>query len=240
MLKYVIEIRNKFILLTITFFSTLSICYWYKDVLLFLLTQMHINDENLYFIFTDVTELASVYFRLIFFITVQTTIWYSVFHIFSFLATALYPQEFKFIKFLLKGGTFFWFFSCLLSSYILIPFGWRFFLSFQYPSDFYFEARISEYLNFYNNAYVMCVVYFQSLTLFFVFLLDIQYSHLYIRRYRKLYYYAFLIFATLITPPDLISQTFATFFAVLAYESLLLLTILNYWLQHSNSATNLN
>lgn len=225
MLKYLLEIRNKFTLLIITLFSTLLVCYWYKDVLLFLVTQMHLNDVNLYFIFTDVTELFLVYFRLVFFFSIQIATWYLFYHLLSFLSTALYFYEFKFISFLLGSGTFFWFFSSLLSSYILIPFGWNFFLSFQLQQGFYFEARLNEYFNFYSNVYFLCLIYCQLLTLLFLFLANIQQNYSYIKKYRKLYYYTFLIFSTLVTPPDLISQILTTLLITLVYEVILLFSI---------------
>ena len=234
MLKYLLEIRNKFILLVVTVFSTLLVCYWYKDVLLFLLTQMHLNDESLYFIFTDVTELFSVYFRVILFFSVQITLWYLIYHIFSFLSTALYFQEFKFVSFLFNSGTFFWFLSGLLSSYILVPFGWNFFLSFQFQQGFYFEARISEYFYFYNNAYFLCLTYCQLFTILLFFLADIQQNYLYIKKYRKLYYYLFLIFSTLVTPPDLVSQILTTFLVTAIYEVILLFSIFKFLFRQSN------
>lgn len=238
MLRYILELRNKFILLTITFFSTSLICYWYKDVLLFLVTQMHLNNENLYFIFTDVTELFSVYFKIIFFFAFQVSVWYFFYHFLSFLTTALYFHEFKFIRFLCVSGTLFWFIAILLSSYMLIPFGWNFFLSFQSQHEFYFEARISEYFKFYSNVYVLCFMYCQFFTLLFFFLVDIYRNYCYIKKYRKLYYYVFLIFATLMTPPDLISQIFTTFFITIIYEIVLLLSILNFHLKQSSLVTN--
>jgi len=234
MLKYLLEIRNKFILLAITFVSTLVVCYYYKEVLLFLVTQMHLNSEGLYFIFTDVTELVSVYFRLILFISLQSSLWYSFFHLFSFISTALHIQEFKFMSFLFNGGTFFLFLSCLLSSYVLIPFGWNFFLSFHSQHGFYFEARINEYLNFYVNIYSLCLLYCELFTILFFFLIDVQQNYSYIKKYRKLYYYIFLIFATLITPPDLITQISTTFLVILIYEILLFLTIINFCIRQFN------
>ena len=222
MSQYFLEIRNKFILLAITIFSTLLICYWYKEVLLFLLTQMHINDENLYFIFTDVTELFSVYLKLIFFFSIQITLWYSFYYLFSFLSTALYSYEFKVISFFLSSSTFFLVLSSLLSSYIIIPFGWNFFLSFQSQQGFYFEARISEYFNFYNNTYILCLIYCQLFTLLFIFLAEIEQNYFYIKKYRKLYYYAFLIFATL-------SQLATTFFLVTIYEMVLLFSLFKFY-----------
>jgi len=225
MLKYLFEIQNKFILLVLTVLSTLFVCYWYKDLLLFLVTQMHLNEENLYFIFTDVTELFSVYFQVIFFFWIQITLWYSFYHIFSFLSTALYFQEFKFISFLFKSGTLLWFISILLSSYVIVPFGWNFFLSFQSQQGFYFEARINEYFDFYSNAYFVCVVYCQLFTVFFILLADFQQNYLYIKRYRKFHYYLFLIFSTFLTPPDIISQILMTVLLTAIYEFMLLFSV---------------
>nr|AVR57679.1 SecY-independent transporter protein [Halamphora calidilacuna] len=230
MLQYFLELRNKSILLMITFFSTLLICYWYKEMLLFLVTQMHLNDENFYFIFTDVTELFVVYFKVIFLIAFQVSLWYFLYHLFSFLATALYLHELKFISFLGTVGTIFWFLSILLSSYFIIPFSWNFFLSFQSQHGFYFEARISEYLKFYTDTYILCLVYCQFVTLFFIFSINTKQNYSYIKKYRKLYFYAFLLCATLMTPPDLASQLFTTFFLMLTYESVVLFSIFNYYL----------
>ena len=239
MIEYLLELRHKFILLIITFFSTLIVCYCYKDVLLFLITQMHLNDETLYFIFTDVTELLSVYLKISFFFSIQVSIWYFFYYLFSFLVTALYFNEFKFINFMLISGTFFWLLAVLLSSYIIIPFGWKFFLSFQLQQSFYFEARISDYFNFYTHAYILCLVYCELFILLFIFLVDIQQNYYYIKNYRKMYYYVFLIFATLMTPPDLISQLLTTFFLILIYEIVLLFAIFSFCLKMSNSVTNL-
>lgn len=238
MLKYFLELRNKFILLIIIFSTTLIVCYCYKDALLFLVTQMHLNDENLYFIFTDVTELLSVYLKIVFFFSVQVIVWYFFYYLFSFLTTALYFNEFKLINFLLLSGTFFWFLSVLISSYILIPFGWSFFLSFQFQQGFYFEAHISNYFNFYIHAYILCLIYCQLFTLLFIFLADIQQNYFYIKNYRKVYYYVFLLFATLMTPPDLISQICMTFFLILIYEIALLFLIFSFYLKTLNLATN--
>lgn len=238
MLKYFFELRNKLILIIITFFSTSLTCYWYKDVLLFLVTQIHLNDENLYFIFTDVTELFYTYFNLVFFFSIQITIWYLFYHIVFFLSPALYMQEFKFLSFLFKSSIFFWLFSSFFSSYIIIPFGWSFFLGFQYQQGFYFEARISEYFEFYTGLYILCLIYCQLFMLMFLFLNDIQESGPYVKKYRKLYYYVFLVLSTILTPPDLISQIFATILIIVVYEIILFFLIAKFWVSSFNLVTN--
>lgn len=192
-------------------------------MLLFLMTQMHLNDDNLYFIFTDVTELFTLYFRLLFFILVQLTTWYFFYQVFSFVRPALYTKEFKLFNFIFTSSTFFWFFTVLFSSYVLIPFGWKFFLSFQVSKSFYFEAQISKYFDFYFNAYYFCLTYFQFFSLLFLILADIKKNYIYIKRYRKFYYYIFLLFSTCVTPPDIVSQLVTTFFFIISYEFLILL-----------------
>lgn len=228
MLKYLLELYNKFILLLATFCSNFLVCYWYKDVLLFLITQMHLYDENFYFIFTNVTELFFVYFKVVFFFTIQITIWCFFFHLFVFFCIGLYFREFKFFNSLWLHGTFFWLLACFLTSYVMIPFGWSFFLSFQL-SGFYFEARINEYLNFYFNTFTLCFTYCQIFGILFFFLTNIKQDPNYLKKYRKLYYYMFLIFATLITPPDLISQILSTFFFVTVYEIVIFSLIFSFY-----------
>lgn len=238
MSKYLFELQNKFILLIITFCSTLLVCYYYKDVLLFLVTQMHLNDKSLYFIFTDVTELLSIYFKLVFFVLVQTIVWYLFYHIFTFLRPAFYSQELKFLTFCFNSVTFFWITAGCLSSYILIPFSWNFFLSFQVQEGFYFEARINDYFNFYINVYLLCLTYCQLFTLLLFFFADVKKNYTYIKKYRKLYYYMFLIFSTLVTPPDLLSQFITTILLVLIYEIMILLLIFNFFYKPVNLVTN--
>ena len=135
-------------------------------------------------------------------------------------------------------GLFFLLASIFLSTYILIPFGWSFFLGFQSQQGFYFEARISEYFEFYSSVYILCLIYCQLFTLIFLFLSDIQQNSLYIKKYRKLYYYLFLLFATLLTPPDLISQGFTTFSMIIVYEIVLFFLIFNFSVATLNLATN--
>ena len=186
---------------------------------------MHLNDENLYFIFTNVTELFSIYFKLVLFISVQIMVWYLFYHIFSFLRPALYSKELKLATFCFNSTTFVVAVAGLLSSYIIVPFSWNFFLSFHDQQGVYFEAKIDDYFSFYSHAYLLCLIYCQLLTLLFSFFADVEKSYVYIKKYRKLYYYTFLIFSTVVTPPDLVSQLITTFLAIIAYEIVILFSI---------------
>lgn len=229
MFQYLFEIQNKFILLFITFFSTLLVCCLYKNVLLFLITQMHLNNENLYFIFNDVTELFSIHFKLIFFVLVQVTVWYLFYHFFSFLRPAFYPQEFKLANFFFNMITFLLLASGLLSGCILIPVSWDFFISFHKQQNFYFEAGVSEYFNFYKSIYFLSLTYCELFILIIFLLLNIKQNHSYIKKYRKLHYYLFFVFSMFLAPPDLWSQLITSFFVGAIYEIVLLFVISDFF-----------
>lgn len=203
-------------------------------MLLFFLTHLHLNDNSLYFIFTDVTELFYFYFKLIVLVSLQITLWYVFYHIASFLLFALYPTEFKRLDFLFKSATFFWLLSFALTSHILVPASWEFFLTFQLQQGVYFEARISDFFDFYSSVYFSSLVYCQSFTLFFFILTDVQQRSTYVKRYRKLYYYFFFLISTCLTPPDLISQFFTTSMILVAYEVFLFFFMSKFWVNGFN------
>jgi hypothetical protein len=69
MFKYILEIKNRLFLLLFTCVSTLVICYLYKETLIFLLVKSNIFfSNNFYFIFTNVTEIFSVYIQYMLYI----------------------------------------------------------------------------------------------------------------------------------------------------------------------------
>lgn len=228
MSKYFSELCNKFILIIISFLSTFFTLFFYKDVLLFLVTQMHLDSNSLYFISTSVTELFTSYLRIILFFSGQIILWYLGYFLLVFLSLASYTAEFKAINFLFLSITVFWILSTFFSSYILIPFSWNFFVSFQDQKGFYLEARVSEYLDFFINMQVLSLIYFQLFSLLLFFLANIgQTKSNYFNR-RKFYYYFFLIFSTLITPPDLVSQFLTTMLIVVIYEIFLFFLFLKF------------
>ena len=228
MIKYLFEIKNRVSLLVLLWLFVGLVCYYYKEVLLFSLIKSFIclNSDVLYFIFTNVTEIFSVYFTIISFISVQVACWYFIYHIFVFLSPALFSNEHQYLYFFFKLFTFFFFFSFVLSNYFLVPLTWQFFLSFKpisFAKSVHFEARLSEYLNFYINVYYFCFVYCQIFSVLFFFLNDIysKKSFIKIKKFRKLYYYVFVIFSTLVSPPDIITQVLLSLSLLVAYELIL-------------------
>lgn len=184
-----------------------------------------------YFIFTDVTEILSVYLSLIMFLSFQILYAYIAYHFFLFLSPALFYIEYVFCKVGVTVMTIMWAVSIVLSTYVLIPITWYFFLSFQNLSlkhslHLHFEARLKEYLHFFISSYFMYMFYFQ----FFAFLLlCLNYASFSIKKlkeFRKFNYYCFVILSTVISPPEIISQLCMGFIVILIYEFTLFIYLL--------------
>ena len=233
MSKYLLEIKNRFFLLILTWISTLFISYFYKETLLFVLIEPQTFKylAFFYFIFTDVTEIFSVYIKLTMFLSLQFAYVYIIMHIFLFLSPAFYKFEFIYTKSILKTFILGWLLSIILTVFVLIPTSWEFFLSFQkfstnHSFNLYFEAKINEYFLFYLSFYYLCGFYCQFFILLLLLLNSTKINFKRIKKFRKIFYYCFIFFATLISPPEIFIQIFITMLAVFGYEILILIFLI--------------
>ena len=214
--------------------STFLICYFYKETMLFVLINSS-NYAEQHFIFTDIGEIFYVYLQLTFLITNQITLILLFYHGVIFLASGLYRSEYEKLQFAFIVCIFSWICSIFLLNNILIPVSWKFFLSFQEADGiaFHFEAKIIEYLNYFTNLYYICFLNCQLLAVITLSLNNYTKKINNVKRFRKLFYIIFVVFSTLTTPPDIISQILMSLALVILYEILLFLSILK-----TNKATN--
>lgn len=225
--KYYVELKNRCLLISATWIFTFLACYLHKEMILFVLTSSSKYTEQ-YFIFTDIGEIFYVYLQLTFFITNQITLILLFYHGMIFLASGLYRFEYEKLQFAFIVCIFSWVCSVLLLTNVLIPVSWKFFLSFQETDGvaFYFEAKIIEYLNYFINLYYICFLNCQLLAVITLLLNNYTKRMNNVRQFRKLFYIIFVIFSTLTTPPDVISQILMSLSLVVFYEILLFLNIL--------------
>lgn len=234
MLKYFTEIKNRFFLVLITYFFSITTIYCHKEIILLAVIQsknLYGTKNTAYFIFTDVTEIFSLYMQLIFFISSHIISFYILYNIFIFLTPALFKKEYETLKFIFKLFCFAWIFSALISVKILIPLTWNFFLSFQdsillkTSLDIYFEAKIIEYFNFFMYFYLISTLYFQlSIFLFGTFsYFNISLQN--IKKFRKVYYFSFVL-STAFLCPDILSQLIIICILLVGYETFVLLFLL--------------
>lgn len=234
---YYLEIRNRIILILLTWVLSIIVCYYYKEIIFFFIlnfTQsinLHVN-YDINFIFTNVTEIFYVYLKLIFFISNQTVLFSLFYHVLIFLASGLYRFEYENLKFFMKILLFSFIISFLFLNTLLVPLTWDFFLKFQSQDfkliPFFFEAKLDEYLTYYINLYYLCFINCQiNLLLLWVVSYYTKNSFNIIKNLRKFFYFLFVIISTLITPPDIISQLVLSFLLICIYELIVFFQLFN-------------
>jgi sec-independent protein translocase protein TatC len=225
-MNYFLELRNRFTLIIITLFSIFFTSYFYKEVLLFLFFEPEVLTN--YFIFTEVSEVFSVYIELCMLFSFHLTLLMCIYHIFAFVSFGLFKSEYYMVRYILLGLSSSWFLSLLLSKLFLIPLILKFYFNFKSTSffDFYFEAGLLKYFNFYKEHYNLFAFYSQFLIIIIVCFNYLNQQLRSITKYRKLVHYIILLIATLVTPPDLISQFVLSLTFISFYELFFLLLVL--------------
>jgi len=227
--KYYLEIRNRLALLILTWVFSLIVGYTYKETLLFVLIDSNgyvrnFSNSEAYFIFTNITEVFQVYVELIVFLSNQITLNLVGYHLIMFISSGLYSFEFVRLRFSYKIFLISWVFSIVLLCHFVIPFSWDFFLSFQknsndiQPTSFFFEAKIGDYFNYFSSLYYICYFNCQFLAILTYFLIHMSEKLDKTREFRKLFYLVFVLFSTIMTPPDVISQILMSLFLIASYE----------------------
>lgn len=215
-------------LLTATWASVILVSYIFKEVLLFIITNQNLCvrfDDIFYFIFTDVSEVFNVYVFLIFFVVKQVFAIYLCYHLFLFLSPGLTKSEYSYFIYIFRTAVFLFFLSVLTFNKFLFPLSWSFFLSFKNFEilkglSLYFEAKLSEYLTFYVTFYYICMLYFQGFWLVILLFKYFENKLGIYKHFRKIFYYLCVIFATTITPPDVLSQLILSFSIIFSCEIL--------------------
>jgi len=234
--NFIVEIRNRSLLVLLTWFSVLIVCYLYKEIILFLFVKpslIFFKKNSLYFIFTNLTEIFSTYLKIYYFIGNQIVFIFILYHLIIFITPGLYYFEYKNLKYLFILNIFFWIISILILNNFILPISCNFFLNYQINNDtlnFYFEAKISEYLKFYILSYYLCNLNFQFFVFIFICFNYVKKNLQLLKQIRKLFYFLFFLLATTLTPPDVYSQLFISLNAIILYEISIIYIILKTYL----------
>jgi sec-independent protein translocase protein TatC len=231
---YFLEVRNRIGLTFLSWSLTALICYCYKETLLFVFVKPLIKVyPNVFdsFIATDLTEIFSSYLFISFFVSNQLTLFFFVNHVVSFLSSALYDWEYKKLRSLVIFSFLLWLLNIIVLNSFMFSSVFNFFLSFQDLSPkqiavVHFEIRIREYLNFYSKMVYFRGFSFQIFLIIFILLNSLSKKEKFVNRYRKLFFFLFFLIATIVSPPDVMSQLVLGFSFIIIFEFLILLTIL--------------
>ena len=231
--KYILEIKNRAILIIVCWVISFAVCYFYKEALIFMLVKLSVQKKKLslfYFISTDLTDVLSAYIELSYFISIQITVLIICYHILMFFSPGLFVYEYKRLKNMLLVSLSFVVISIFVFNVYVLPYVWSFFLSFSYKSFFsisvFFESKVTEFVYLYKNFNYITILLGQFFSLFYFSSQYIENKRNFILQTRKTFYFIFLILATTITPPDIVSQLFLISVFVIIFEFLSLIIVL--------------
>ena len=233
---YIIEIKNRISLIIISLLILLVTSYFYKETLLFILVKpCIISDKGFtYFITTDLTEIFLMHIDITCFVSSQILFSFIIYHMLSLLSPALYKLEYVYLKNYVKVWLLFWIICVILFNYKLLPKTWLFFIGFQkklscnHVVNMYFEARLLDYVSYYKTLYFICFISSQVFFLTYVLFDLVLNKRLYMKKFRKVFYTVYFLIATLLTPPDVISQVMLGLSFIVFFESLLFVILLKH------------
>ena len=232
--KYLLEIKYR-ILFSFTAWSCMMInCYYFKETLVYIFMSFSLETDTnnlLYFLTTDVAEIFLAYVQISYYTANQITIIFVWWQFYFFLSAGLYKFESAYLKTIITISILFRILCIFVLNSFIFPISWNFFSKFQeYLSfqnlTFYFEVKLNEYLIFYTSLHYLCNSIFQLGVLFFLFL-DLFRTNLYLfKKLRKIFYFVFFLFATFLSPPEVLYQLAISLCLILFYELLLLYKII--------------
>lgn len=215
------EIKYRCFLIFLNWFFFTNLLYYYKEILLFIIFKKlsYFNSLEFYLVYTNITELFTIYIKLINFCNLQITFGFILYQIIIFCLPTFYKKEFKIIISILL------LFHILNSIYIMTFTKLSFFIinflkNFQEPY-IYFEIKIYEIFQFLLKIFLHFQFIFISLSVFFI---------VYIRNnimiLRKLYYFLLIIISTCYLINILIFKVNVFYFIIISFELFIFLVLL--------------
>ena len=232
--EYVLEIKNRFFLISYSWLISVFICYNYKETLLFFLIKLNKNlyyTNSFYFITTSLTDVFNIYIKICCFVSNQFIIVYIIYNCILFIAPGLFNHEYGILKIvsLLSLTLNCW--SILVCNLYVLPYIWSFFVNYQNTNskesiNIFFEIQITDYFKFYTEIYHISILVSQFFVLIFFILIFIKNKTNVVKKTRKFMYSFFLIISTILTPPDIISQVILTSIFIFFYEIIVYVVLL--------------
>ena len=214
---YLKEITFRFQYLSLSFLLCLSLCYYNRESLLFVLTfnvlasniKLHQSGID-YFIYTHPSELLIMYLIVIVYFTSIIMLPQLLWICLDFLRSGLTKSEFIYVQNKINIGSTLLYISNAFCFLLLFPNFWSLFESFNKMSNstgilnFFLELKIRDYVSFlkdflYNTNICLAII----ICLHFIIN---SYNLKNLLCWRRLFIFINFVFATLLSPPDIFSQ----------------------------------
>jgi len=228
LLDHLVELRQRLVYAAIALAVAFGICFYFERYIFNFLAQPLANillkETGRRFIYTGLTEVFFTQVKVAFFGAAVLAFPIFASQIWMFVAPGLYKNERQaFLPFLvaspilfLVGGAFLY--------YVMMPFAWRFFLSYQSPGGpdtlpVQLEARVGEYITLVMKLIFAFGISFQLPVLLTLLIRANLISADSLVRKRRYAIVGVFIFAAIVTPPDPVSQVSLAIPLLLLYES---------------------
>lgn len=224
-LNHIKELRNRIILIFIFFIISFIFSYNFieeiYDFILLPLSNLKEVNESKRIIYTNLTEAFTSYIRLSFTFTILILFPYIIWHIYRFIAPALYKKEKKIFNIILILSPILFYLGCAFAYKIVLPVAFDFFMSFENQTSnlpLILEAKISEYLKLSQKIIIAFGLVFQLPVILILLIKSDIISLENLKKNRKYAIVIFFILGAIITPPDIISQIAIAIPMLILYE----------------------
>src|ERR1700720_4284278 len=216
LLDHLIELRNRLICSFAAIIVAFLVCYQFKETIYrFLahpLAEIYAGEPGRKMIFTGLTEAFFTYIKVSFWAAICLSFPVIAIQIWKFVAPGLYKTEKKaFLPYLCATPVLF-LMGASLAYFVVIPYAFRFFLSFETPGGpgqlpIVSEPKVNEYLSLVMTLLLAFGVAFQlPVLLTLMARAGLITSQGLISKWRYAFVAMFAV-AAVLTPPDVVSQT---------------------------------
>lgn len=236
---YIKEIKIRLKYFVFAFFISTSICFYNKDLLLFLLTfkiagsnsKLQENGIN-YFIYTHPSELLKTYLVIVFCFSFFALVPYFLWSCLDFLTPSILKSQHQYINRRMKSGLLIVYCCNYLCFFFLFPNCWTFFESFNYTSkhpatiNFHLELKIQDYLSFLKDF-----LYSINTCLILLIVLHVLLDFLDLKKlvwWKRSLFVGSLVLIVSTSPPDFFGQVLNVGLMIIFFEMMIVRRIIEH------------
>lgn len=206
-----------------------AVClYFYREEVFYCVGSMQ-NQEKAYFICTNIAEVFNITIYFIANLSIYVSTLYTIYQFYALLNPALYKRESKiFVTYLIISVLVYLLLSYLIPTYALKAI-WQFFISFEYIGDDSLitienQPRLKDSIELITKLILNINLAF-NFSIFLILAINSTNKNLSLY-YRKVFYFIFLLTATLLTPPDVTTLLIVYLFQIALCETFFFLLYL--------------